>query len=1024
MFRLDPFLTERAKQSAMAEIVLHFTEAAPKYRPRMIRFFSLKLLFSIGFFLHLPVFFSDHQLHAQNFDFVEYSVEDGLPQSEVLSIFQDSRGYLWVGTAGGGVGQFDGENFSEFTESDGLGGPIVRAITEDDNGNIWIGSSWGGVTRYDGKNFRVFNTSDGLPSSGINGLAASGSQVWIATGGGLAAYSTVTKKIDVVQQLKGVSVSAVFNDHNNQVWAAANGKLYRVTGSTIVDVGLPVLQPGRIIKRILSDNHGLLYVAATDGLFAWHLSSGKFTTTDITRELEGQPVETAMCGSNGDVWVSISDQGLCRFPKNGSKQLFNNDAGLKTHEVHALLEDNTGHTWIGTKENGLVKLRSEAFNYFNQIEGLRENDVYTITSDRENRLWVGTGNEGLYVFDGKTSARIGGDLKRVSGLFCDSRNNVWAGHSSGLIRFEGTRMAQKLLDGVQVRVVTEDHKGVIWIGTWEKGLFSYDGRSLTHHEGLPMEYVHAILEDRKGNIWVGTGAGISCYDGKTFKNYAAELCNTYVGTILEDSRGMIWFNTDKCIMSFDGSKFKSYGQKDGLKSNTVYLMSFDDKGHLWVGTNKGVDRVSLNERGEPASVKNYGSSEGFRGIECNAHAVHKDRTGHLWFGTIKGLTRYNPENDRQDMTEPLVHITDIRLFLEQTNWMWKGVHDTGWFHLPEKLELPFDQNHLTFYFNAIHLSSPHNVRYSFILEGLDSSWSPPLSRTDFSYPNLPPGEFRFKVKAQNSDGIWGKEMAVSCPIVILPAPLPFWAEWWFWLGVLVLVGISLYYFIVLRTRIIRRQKEELEDLVRIRTQEISRQNEEKTVMLKEIHHRVKNNLQIISSLLNLQSENIEDPKVLALFDECRHRINSMALIHARMYQSNTLVSIDIREYINELIRSLLDVYDLKKKIKLRTEIESHTFSIDTLVPLGLILSEIVTNAMKYAFVGREEGVIFVSLRKTSGFHYELVVSDNGVGLPHNLDTVNPKTLGLQLIRILADQVDGRIALEPADGTRWVLMFKG
>ncbi|TND08943.1 MAG: guanylate cyclase [Bacteroidetes bacterium] len=967
-----------------------------------------------------------NRLHAQNFDFIAYSVENGLSQSEVLSIFQDSRGYLWVGTAGGGVCQFDGVNFTEYNESHGLGGPIVQAITEDDQGNIWIGSTWGGVTRFDGKNFKIFTTSDGLPSAGIQCLEKNGPEVWIGTSAGLAVFSTTTGKIKRIGPFsKGIT--ALHTDKNNQVWMATEGKLFRFSGHDAVAVALPEKTPGREINRISSDTKGILYVAATDGLFAWHLSSGKPTGNEITKDQEGKNVALVHCSSEGDVWLAMQDNGLCKYLSAGGKQLYTPQTGLESGVIHALLEDNTHHTWIGTKEKGLVKLRSEAFNYFNNVEGLRQNDVYGIASDTKGQIWVGTGSQGLFVYDGTGSKKVGGELRRVSAVFCDSKGRIWAAHGNGLLLVEGNNATKSFLEGTVVRAVTEDSKGNIWIGTWEKGLFMYDGKTFknfTTSDGLPMNFVHAVKEDRKGTIWIGTGAGITRYDGYGFKTYAKELCNTYVGTILEDKRGMIWFNTDKCIMSFDGTSFRSYGQKDGLRSNTVFLMSFDDSGHLWVGTNKGVDRITLTEKGIPLAVKNYGPSEGFRGIECNARAVHKDKSGHLWFGTIKGITRYNPEEDRPDVNEPKIHITDIRLFLEPTNWLWKGVREEGWFHLPEKIELPYDQNHLTFYYKAVHLPSPQNIRYSFMLEGFDSTWSPPGLKNEFTYPNLPPGTFRFKVKAQNSDGVWSKTEAVSSPIVIRMAPLPFWATWWFWLIGFSIVIIVLYYFVVLRTRIIRRQKEELEEIVRLRTQEISRQNEEKTVMLKEIHHRVKNNLQIISSLINLQSENIEDPKVLALFDECRHRINSMALIHAKMYQSNTLVNIDIREYINDLVRSLVDVYDLDKKIKLRSEIESHAFSIDTIVPLGLILSEVITNAMKYAFVGREEGTIFVSLRKTSGFHFELVVSDNGVGLPHNLDTVNPKTLGLQLIGILADQVDGRMVLEPADGTRWVLLFKG
>lgn len=972
-------------------------------------------------------------LRAQNYDFIEYSVENGLSQSEVTSLFQDSRGYLWVGTAGGGVCLFDGVNFTEYNESNGLSGAIVQAIAEDAKGNIWVGTTWGGASRFDGKNFVTYGKKQGLPSSAISALTVSGKDLWIGTDYGAAIYDANTEKLTLASSMK-YSISALHTDRSGQVWAGSEGSVFRMSGQTPVRIPLPVSEHKRTINYITDDGKGLLYICASDGLFAWHLSSGTLTDNIITKDMAGKNISCALFNSEGESWVSVKETGLIEFDATGKKIDFNSARGLSSREVNALLEDNTHHIWIGTRQEGLVKLRSESFNYFNNVEGLQRNDVYSVAEDKDGKLWVGTGEGGVYVYDGTVSKKINSELQGNTCIFHDSKGRTWVGHKNGLALMNGYSVSKSYLNGTRVRWITEDHLGNLWLGTWEKGLYKFDGtdfKNYTVKDGLPMDYVHAVKEDSKGNIWIGTGAGLTRFSptreasgASAFTTYAKELCNTYVGTILEDKRGLIWFNTDKCIMSFDGTTFKSYNQSDGLRSNTVYLMIFDNDDNLWVGTNKGVDKIVLDAKGRFVSVKNFGPAEGFRGIECNARAVGKDKAGHIWFGTVRGLMRYNASNDQVDKVEPRVHITDIRLFLEPTNWLWKGVREEGWFHLPEKLELPYDQNHLTFYFTGIHLKSPQNVRYQFMLQGFDSTWSPSVQKNDFTYPNLPPGTYRFMVKAENSDGIWSQHPAVSCPIVILPPALPFWQATWFWMIIGCLVIGLIYYFIALRTRIIRRQKEVLEEQVRQRTQEITRQNEEKTVMLKEIHHRVKNNLQIISSLINLQSESIEDPKVLALFDECRHRINSMALIHEKMYQSKNLVNINIREYITELVRSLIDVYDLDKKITLRIDVEEHAFSIDTIVPLGLILSETISNSLKYAFNGRQEGTIYVSLRKTSGFEYEFVIGDNGVGMAKDIDLANAKTLGLQLIRLLADQVDGRIVREPADGTRWVLLFKG
>lgn len=525
-------------------------------------------------------------------------------------------------------------------------------------------------------------------------------------------------------------------------------------------------------------------------------------------------------------------------------------------------------------------------------------------------------------------------------------------------------------------------------------------------------------------MWIGTGGGLCRTDGKTFRSYGAGdgLCNAYVGSLVEDPWGNIWFHTDECIMRFDGNVFTSYTDENGLASNTFYLLAFDNDSNLWVGTNKGIDRVKVDAAGKFHSVKNYSRNEGFRGIECNSRAVCVSKDGCLWFGTVKGVIKYNPSKEEKENIQPIVHLGAIRLFLETTDWGWTGVEEKGFYHLPDKLSLSYEQNHLTFLYQAVNLQNPQSTKYIFMLTGFDSTWQPVTTATEITYANLPPGNYTFHVKAANNGTGWNVPEAVSCPIIILPAPPPFYARWWFILFALALTGGSLYYISVGRNRRIVHQKELLEHEVHERTLEISKQNEEKTLMLKEIHHRVKNNLQVISSLLNLQAEGISDKHVLALFEDLRHRVNSMALIHEKMYQSKNLVNIDIGNYIDELIGSLIDAYDSNKAIHLKTDIEDHPFRIDTIVPLGLILNEIISNSLKYAFADKNEGNLFVSLHKKETNKFLLIVSDDGKGIPDGINFKTADSLGMQLINMLSGQINAKVELDNEKGTKYIIEF--
>jgi PAS domain S-box-containing protein len=199
---------------------------------------------------------------------------------------------------------------------------------------------------------------------------------------------------------------------------------------------------------------------------------------------------------------------------------------------------------------------------------------------------------------------------------------------------------------------------------------------------------------------------------------------------------------------------------------------------------------------------------------------------------------------------------------------------------------------------------------------------------------------------------------------------------------------------------------------------------EKETLLKEIHHRVKNNMQLISSLLQLQSGYIQDPGTLALFREGQSRIRSMALIHEKLYQSASLARIDFSEYVRSLVALLMRTYNTRTDaVALELRIESISLNLDTAIPFGLILNELISNSLKHAFPGDRHGVILVTLSQLSDGGFELVVKDNGVGLPAHFDWTKSSTLGSRLIRILADQLQGRTAASSLDGVEFRLTFK-
>ena len=202
-----------------------------------------------------------------------------------------------------------------------------------------------------------------------------------------------------------------------------------------------------------------------------------------------------------------------------------------------------------------------------------------------------------------------------------------------------------------------------------------------------------------------------------------------------------------------------------------------------------------------------------------------------------------------------------------------------------------------------------------------------------------------------------------------------------------------------------------------------KKNEEKESLLKEIHHRVKNNLQVISSILNLQSSFVHDDKTLDLLQESRNRIRSMAMIHENLYRTTNFASINFSGYILNLATNLVSTYRLSEEfVELKYEMEQVDLVLDQAIPCGLLVNELITNAIKYAFPNNRKGIITIEL-KEKGDNIELLISDNGIGLPDNFIIEESDTLGLQLVLTLVEQLDGQIQLMNSPGTEFLIIFE-
>ncbi|MFH2095627.1 MAG: two-component regulator propeller domain-containing protein, partial [Bacteroidota bacterium] len=791
-------------------------------------------------------------LSGQTFYHRLYTVKDGLGQSQVLSLCQDKKGFLWIGTNGGGVNIYDGQVFRNLTTDDGLAGNLIYCIVQDSKGNMWFGTDQG-ISMFDGNTFRTFSIENGLPHKYVNELyiRRNGDMI-IGTQDGAAIMKDDTiMVIEGNDQLRSTTVFSVVEDPEGNLWFGTSSKgviRYSPDGNFRQYTVADGLENERVWDVNVNPDGGI-WAGTTNGL---NLIIGD-SVTDVS--VKGSHM-SSFIDDEGNTYFAVYSGWLVKFSKGDNLQE-DEKYSMKKYRFRTILMDTEKNLWIGSEE-GLVKFPSNKFINYNETDSLHYNNVFAFCETAPNEFWVGAVSKAVskmtvnsvtqyatfehYAFRNTEAYTVAGSM--VFAILIDHMKNVWFGSWGGVTRYdpendifynytnEASDNESFIIEpGLSSKIVNAlfcDSKNTIWIGT-KNGITVYRDSAFINlnniYSDLESQEILNIFEDQTGKIWLASKNGAFCIDGNNITRYGENegLVDDIVNTIVQDNYGIIWFATKKGVYRYDGKEFTRLDNKTaGLASNNIYLLGFDN-GYLYIGTNKGVDRLdtrSYNENGK-ISIRHYGEYEGFIGLECNRNAFMKDSRNRLWFGTIEGITIYDPAKDLPNTLPPKTYITDIKLDFSQFDFSPFSDSISVISNLPVNLSLPYNKNHVTFSFIGISLTIPENVRYKYMMEGLDNDWSPEMTKTEVDYPALPPGDYVFKVIACNNDGVWNKEPAVFS-FTIKP---PFWQTTWFYIVVTLLAVVIIYFFIKRREANLRREKMILEEKVIERTAEISRQKE-------------------------------------------------------------------------------------------------------------------------------------------------------------------------------------------------------
>lgn len=947
-----------------------------------------------------------------------YKAIDGLPQSQVNIILEDRNGYLWIGTHGGGLARFDGREFIVYTTLNGLLSNIISYLKLDEHDNLWIAHPRG-LTKFDGITFRNFSQPDISNTDRIRKVFELNDTLFFTSSRG--------------------EIGKIYND-SVYYWQKPlkNGTRARYTH----------INPDRDVMLYLSDSTFLVRTKTEDFVLphkhrfnrllamfnyngnVWvHTDSGYFTADFRRKEfLRGKlPIRNHVVyyDTINDLFWTRRGKDLLKekITETGSVRI---DTAMRDLDVNQVLVDSEGNTWFGTDGSGLYKYFVQDFDRCSS-ENLK--GVWAIHKDREGATWIGTMSKGLWrISDGRISSYMDRREPYRNEIFCvveGPDGTVWAGSGYGLGKYN--RDADRFkwytrdhgLSNATIVNIAFDGSGNLWLGTFSGGVNYYDGntfRAYTREQGLSSNTVTALHYSKAyKTLFIGNEFGImTLADEKIQPVPIAGIENTSISSInaYRDSLLLIGSHGAGIVVFDPATGFrKILSTHHGLASDFTYFAAPDQDNYIWIGTEKGINRIKLNDNLDIVENLHYDYDNGLTGVETNTNAFYLG-PGTKYFGLIDGLYQFN-DLKREGIKSFDIHLTDIQLSYGEHAIRQYSDSVMTFFKIPYDPHLPPDRNHITFHFNRVDKRYPKSVRFKYKLENFDQTWSQPSPNSEVTYSNLPPGNYLFRVMATNNQGSW--DVPTDYPFTV---KTPFYQTASFMVGMFILLagGVTLVLYLRVKQRI---NQVMMTERIRVREQEILRKE-----IARDFHDEMGNQLtRIINyvSLLKLNGSKSGNGS------QNGHDLYSKVEDSAKYLYTGTrdfIWSIDPGN--DELSKLFIHIRDFGEKLFEEKNINFRAFNEvrdNVKLPYGFsreanfIFKEAMTNAFKYS--GGTN--VRLSLARV-GADFELCLEDDGIGF---YTGEIRKSNGLKNIRERADRIRAilRIHSVKNQGTKIILNFK-
>ena len=976
-----------------------------------------------------------------------------------------------------------GTLFRNITITDGLASNTVRHIVQDRRGFIWMGTD-NGLCRYDGVGFRLFSNPAIGEDQCVSSLLVVGDSLVVGTLRGLYSFSFSTGAFTPIILPSSANVPArqhvvsLTIDHDSVVWVASRqGAAYsyslRTGQSRRYDIGGGNLRLG----AVYADNDNSVWLLADSGsepLWRFDKAHHRFVRHGMQAPASAARSLAMLQTRDGRRWLGTWEHGIVELKPNGELATPLPGAAGALH-IHALYEQSPDCILVGC-DAGLL-----AFNPLTSslapVTGKKRspNFVYSIVKDNEGGIWMGTFYEGVHYisplggrFMSFTNAadRTLGLSGTVISRFCeDSRGNIWvASDDGGLSCYSpslGTFLdfpSRSQLSSLNVHsLYVED--GKLWIGTYSDGLYTLDIASgvCTPCKGAPRS-VYSMFRDSRGNLWIGTLDGVQAMG---VRNLGHDMRGLVID-IDEDRQGNVWFCSQGdglWTYSLSGRKwhhFVSGKGKGALPSEQINSICIDADGRVLLGTAAGACvyesstktfrllDISTDMRGVAAIVESQGvlwmssdkgilryspddgvqaftRHDGLVGEQYQPSSSLLASDGRIYFGSVRGFDSFMPYQIKSNKVMPPVYITSLEIM--------NKVVPVGSDKLPlslsaiPQLDLGHDDTMFSLSFAALSYCSPAKNQYAYMLEGFDADWIYVGAQHKATYTNIPAGEYVFRVKATNNDGLWSPHEA-RLRIVVHP---PFWWSWparifYF----LLLCGII---YMVMQYRLRKAERQHARELRRMSQKREIEERELRLRFFTMIAHEIRTPVSLIIGPLEAYMRKVARNDALEMIDRNAHRLLELV---------NQLLDFNkVQQQGLELHYGQHDIAELVEAVAERfaPSMEQRGITFDVVVPqtgfvaivdcegITKIVSNLLTNALKYT----SNHVSLECRVSAGGSHFVIEVSDNGIGIsPKEQQKIfspfyqardnKPGTgIGLSIVKNIVELHHGEVTVSSAEG---------